>query len=241
MRSRCREQAIRGAGPARVAAARRRRAPAARPARHVPAGDGRVRRCRTPSGGAARVAPGALPRDAIPTASSRCSLATRTATARTPRSTRRSPHTSATVYSPAVASNGGSSDAWSRRCSAAGTSTATSTSWRRRLLASPIVGVTAAGQGASVDVNAAMVDYALRTVGRVLFGADVTDAVPVIRATFPVLNQHVRRRGITPLRLPRQWPTPSQIRASAARRALYDVVDAVIERRRAGSGRGDRI
>jgi cytochrome P450 len=61
---------------------------------------------------------------------------------------------------------------------------------------------TAAGQGASVDVNAAMVDYALRTVGRVLFGADVTDAVPVIRATFPILNQHVRRRGISPLQLP---------------------------------------
>ena len=99
----------------------------------------------------------------------------------------------------------------------------------------------AARQGASVEVNAAMVDYALRTVGRVLFGADVTDAVPVIRATFPVLNQHVRRRGISPLRLPRQWPTPSQIRAAAARRALYDVVDAVIERRTGGSARGQDL
>jgi cytochrome P450 len=99
----------------------------------------------------------------------------------------------------------------------------------------------AARQGASVEVNAAMVDYALRTVGRVLFGADVTDAVPVIRATFPVLNQHVRRRGISPLRLPRQWPTPSQIRAAAARRALYDVVDAVIERRTASSASGEDL
>jgi len=86
-----------------------------------------------------------------------------------------------------------------------------------------------------------MVDYALRTVGRVLFGADVTNAVPVIRATFPVLNQHVRRRGISPLRLPRQWPTPSQIRAAAARRALYDVVDAVIERRTGGSATGQDL
>jgi cytochrome P450 len=99
----------------------------------------------------------------------------------------------------------------------------------------------AATQGASVEVNAAMVDYALRTVGRVLFGADVTDAVPVIRATFPVLNQHVRRRGISPLRLPRQWPTPSQVRAAAARRALYDVVDAVIERRTGSSARGQDL
>ena len=99
----------------------------------------------------------------------------------------------------------------------------------------------AARQGASVEVNAAMVDYALRTVGRVLFGADVTDAMPVIRATFPVLNQHVRRRGISPLRLPRQWPTPRQIRAAAAKRALYDVVDAVIERRTGGSAGGQDL
>ena len=96
----------------------------------------------------------------------------------------------------------------------------------------------AAARGTPVDVDAAMVDYALRTVGRVLFGADVDDAVPVIRATFPILNEHVRRRGITPLRLPRRWPTPAQVRAAAARRALYGAVDAIIDRRSGESTAG---
>jgi cytochrome P450 len=94
----------------------------------------------------------------------------------------------------------------------------------------------AARQATPVDLGAAMVDFALRTVGRVLFGADVAEAVPVIRETFPVLTEHVRRRGITPLRLPRRWPTPRQARAAAAQRALYGVVDAVVERRTSQGG-----
>jgi cytochrome P450 len=97
----------------------------------------------------------------------------------------------------------------------------------------------AAAVGVSIDINAAMVEYTLRTVGRILFGADVDDAVPVIRATFPVLNEHVRRRGINPLRLPRRWPTPAQIRAARAQRALYHVVDDIIDRR-SGESASDR-
>jgi cytochrome P450 len=85
--------------------------------------------------------------------------------------------------------------------------------------------------GGTVEVDATMVDFTLRTVGRVLFGADVDTAVPVIRETFPILNRHVRRRGITPLRLPRRWPTPAQRRAAAAQRELYGVVDGILARR----------
>jgi cytochrome P450 len=96
----------------------------------------------------------------------------------------------------------------------------------------------AAARDASVDVGAAMVDYALRTVGRILFGTDVDDAVPVVRSTFPILNRHVRRRGLTPVRPPRWWPTPAQVRADRARRALYAVVDAIIERRTAAGATG---
>ena len=96
----------------------------------------------------------------------------------------------------------------------------------------------AAAAGVSIDVNAAMIEYALRTVGRILFGADVDDAVPVIQATFPVLNEHVRRRGIAPLRLPRRWPTPAQIRAAKAQQALYRVVDDIIDRRSGESASG---
>jgi cytochrome P450 len=96
----------------------------------------------------------------------------------------------------------------------------------------------AAAAGKSIDVNAEMIDYTLRTVGRILFGADVEDVVPVIRATFPVLNEHVRRRGVGPLRLPRRWPTPTQVRADRAQRALYRVVDDIIARRSGASASG---
>jgi cytochrome P450 len=93
----------------------------------------------------------------------------------------------------------------------------------------------AAAAGVSVDINAEMVDYTLRTVGRLLFGADVEDAVPVIRATFPVLNEHIRRRGMSPLRLSRRLPTPAEVRAARARRTLYSIVDEFIDRRVARS------
>jgi cytochrome P450 len=95
--------------------------------------------------------------------------------------------------------------------------------------------------GKPIDVNAEMVDYTLRTVGRILFGADVEDAVPVIRATFPVLNEHVRRRGVSPLRLPRWLPTPAQIRAAKAQRALYRVVDDIIDRRSGAAESGQDL
>jgi cytochrome P450 len=85
--------------------------------------------------------------------------------------------------------------------------------------------------GRSIDIHAAMIEYTLRTVGRILFGADVDDAIPVIRATFPVLNEHVRRRGMSPFRLPRRWPMPTEVRAAAAQRTLYSVVDDIIDRR----------
>jgi cytochrome P450 len=90
----------------------------------------------------------------------------------------------------------------------------------------------AAERGVPIDLSAEMVGFTLRTVGRVLFGADVDEAVAVVRETFPVLNRHVRRRGLTPLRLPRRWPTPAARRAAAARRALYRVVDTIIDQRR---------
>lgn len=101
---------------------------------------------------------------------------------------------------------------------------------------------TAAERRTPVDVGAEMVDYALRTVGRVLFGANVDDAIPVVRATFPILNQHVRSRGLTPLRLPRRFPTPAQRRAARAQRTLHEVVDAIIDQRRhAPAGSEDLI
>jgi cytochrome P450 len=89
-----------------------------------------------------------------------------------------------------------------------------------------------------VELHAEMTDYTLRTVGRILFGANVDQVVPVIQRAFPVVSEHIRRRAIAPLPLPRHWRTPAQRRAAAAQRTLYDVVDRIIEERRRAEGEG---
>ncbi|MGY1499382.1 cytochrome P450 [Streptomyces sp. QTS52] len=83
-----------------------------------------------------------------------------------------------------------------------------------------------------VDVVREMDRLALRTVSRVLFGADVEAAVDVIHANFPVISAYITGRAYSPLRLPRTWPTPSNRRAEAATRAVYEVCDRIIAARR---------
>ncbi|MDW4904761.1 cytochrome P450 [Streptomyces sp. ADMS] len=83
-----------------------------------------------------------------------------------------------------------------------------------------------------VDVVEEMDRLALRTVARVLFGADVEAAVDVIRANFPVISAYIAGRAYSPLRVPRTWPTPSNRRAEAATRAVYEVCDRIIAARR---------
>jgi cytochrome P450 len=83
-----------------------------------------------------------------------------------------------------------------------------------------------------VDVVREMDRLALRTVSRVLFGADVEAAVDVIHANFPVISAYITGRAYSPLRLPRTWPTPSNRRAEAATSAVYEVCDRIIAARR---------
>lgn len=83
-----------------------------------------------------------------------------------------------------------------------------------------------------VDVVREMDRLALRTVARVLFGADVEAAVDVIHANFPVISAYITGRAYSPLRLPRTWPTPSNRRAEAATLAVYEVCDRIIAARR---------
>ena len=73
-----------------------------------------------------------------------------------------------------------------------------------------------------------MVGLALRVVGRAIFGDDVARAGDVLDSAFPVLNRHTFRRAMSPLAPPASWPTPDNRRAASARRALYEVVDALI-------------
>jgi cytochrome P450 len=91
----------------------------------------------------------------------------------------------------------------------------------------------AARQGGSVDAAEDMMRLTLGVIGRVLFGDDLDRAVPVLHDAFPVVSAHVVRRLQSPLRLPATWPTPANRRAARAQRRLYDVVDGIIDRRRA--------
>jgi cytochrome P450 len=89
-----------------------------------------------------------------------------------------------------------------------------------------------AGSPARVDLHAETVEYTLRVVGRALFGTDLDEVAPTIRATFPMLSQQVRRRATATV------PRPGR-RLTGAQRALYATVDAIVERRRRAAGDHD--
>ncbi|MDX6721071.1 MAG: hypothetical protein QOJ63_3325 [Solirubrobacteraceae bacterium] len=100
----------------------------------------------------------------------------------------------------------------------------------------------AARDGGIVDANAEMVGLALQVVGRAIFGDDMTKALAVMDASFPMLNRRVLRRAMSPFPVPATWPTPDNRRAARAQRALYAVVDDLIARRqREGAGGDDLV
>ena len=82
-----------------------------------------------------------------------------------------------------------------------------------------------------VDAAAEMSRFTLRVVARILFGTDVEAAVGAVRTNLPILSAHILDRAFSPLRLPRQWPTPGNRKALAAEQALYQVCDEIIARR----------
>ncbi|WP_030056328.1 MULTISPECIES: cytochrome P450 [Streptomyces] len=92
--------------------------------------------------------------------------------------------------------------------------------------------------GGVVDAAEEMSRFALRTVARILFGADVEEAVAVVNRSFPVLGEYIKERGFSPVRIPRTWPTPGNRRGLEAQRALYEVCDRIIADR-ATRGGGD--
>ena len=98
-----------------------------------------------------------------------------------------------------------------------------------------------AAAGQPVDLHSEMSRLTLRVVGRLLFGSDVERAVPVVADAFPVLGDYARVRAFAPARMPRTWPTPSNRRAVRAQRALHEVCDELIARRRAAPGGGEDL
>ena len=98
-----------------------------------------------------------------------------------------------------------------------------------------------AAAGDPVDLHAEMSRLTLRVVGRLLFGADVERALPIVAGAFPILGEYARGRAFSPARVPRDWPTPSNRRAARAQRAVYGVCDELIAERRAAPNGGDDL
>ncbi len=94
-----------------------------------------------------------------------------------------------------------------------------------------------AASGGAVDVCEPSMLYALEVLGTAVFGEDIHGAEAVVRRSVPVLNAHVTRTALSPVRLPSWVPTPSHRRVHRARREVWDFVERLIaERRRGGSG-----
>jgi cytochrome P450 len=99
----------------------------------------------------------------------------------------------------------------------------------------------AAGSGEPIELHGEMSRLSLRIVGRLLFGADVERAMPVVAYAFPLLGEHARRRSYTPASPPHGWPTRANRQALRAQRLLYDTCDEIIAARRSNGAGGEDL
>ena len=90
----------------------------------------------------------------------------------------------------------------------------------------------AAATGGTVDAHAGMVEVTSRIIGRILFGADMTAAIPRIMAV-AFVNEAVLMRGLQPHAMPMWVPTPSNRRLGAGLAEIRSVVADIVRARRA--------
>ncbi|MER0478899.1 cytochrome P450 [Streptomyces sp. Edi2] len=88
----------------------------------------------------------------------------------------------------------------------------------------------------TVDLIPEMNRLALRTVARILFGLDAAAVEDTFHRCAPVINSYVVRRAYVPVKVPRDWPTPANLRVRAATDELNALCDRVIADRRAARG-----
>jgi cytochrome P450 len=98
-----------------------------------------------------------------------------------------------------------------------------------------------ARSGEPIELHGEMSRVTLRIVGRLLFGADVERAVPVVTYAFPLLGEYARRRSYNPASPPHGWPTRANRQALRAQRSLYDTCDEIIARRRSNGAGGEDL
>ncbi|MET0865326.1 MAG: cytochrome P450, partial [Nakamurella sp.] len=96
---------------------------------------------------------------------------------------------------------------------------------------------TVAATGSTVDAHADMIEVTSRIIGRILFGNDMTTAIPrIMKVAF--VNQALMMRGLVPHAMPMWIPTPANRRLAAGLVEIRSVVSDIVAARRAeGSGR----
>ncbi len=92
-----------------------------------------------------------------------------------------------------------------------------------------------AAAGRTVDAHAEMIEVTARIIGRIMFGADMTTAIPRIMAV-SFVNEALLMRGLTPHAIPMWVPTPGNRRLSAGLTEIRAVVADIVSARRAAGG-----
>jgi cytochrome P450 len=88
----------------------------------------------------------------------------------------------------------------------------------------------AAAEGRSVDLYPEMVDITSRIIGRILFGADVSRALPEL-TRFRLVNEELLRRAVSPHPMPPWLPTPHNRRLTNELAQVRRIVDEIIAER----------
>jgi cytochrome P450 len=92
--------------------------------------------------------------------------------------------------------------------------------------------------GSVVDLHELMQVYALRVVGRALFGDEVDDVAPDLQRLVPLSSDLSLARSMQLARLPLRYPTPRNRRFQRVSAELYAIVERILARR-AGHLAGD--
>jgi cytochrome P450 len=88
----------------------------------------------------------------------------------------------------------------------------------------------AATEGRSVDLYPEMVGITSRVIGRILFGADVSRALPEL-TRFSLVNEELLRRAVSPHPMPRWLPTSHNRRLTYELAQVRQIVDEIIAER----------
>jgi cytochrome P450 len=92
-----------------------------------------------------------------------------------------------------------------------------------------------------VELSTAMTHLTLRIVGRVLFGDGLDELESTISTEFPIAQRGILKRAAFGGKIPLSWPIAINTELRASQAKLYEVVDRIINERRASGERSDDL